>query len=265
LDSPLSKLVLRDSFVVTSYRHSFSLFPFSIYLLYHLSNHLYLSMNTPSNHKRYPSKRKSRPRTQSRVVDPRQRLVAYDANFVIHRKRMRFSAPTAAPVDAPTLISTTDMFNLLVVIGPGGVGLPIITAFRIRSVAITAPFQTVSSFCSVEFVSSTSGNVGARPLVHSDTSLSTASPSFVFAKPSYDSAPSQWQNREASTNTTGADFLLRHSANCVIDVVLDIVIQNGQTPPAPLPSFVGAVTGQVLLNNLDNTSTNLIVPSDYTH
>jgi len=221
--------------------------------------------NYPSSQKSVKAKRRPRPRNYTQVVDPRQRLAPYDANFVVHRKRMRFSAPTAAPVDAPTIITTIDIFNLLLVIDNAGAGLPIITAFRIRSVSITAPFQTTSSFCSVEFVSSTSGNVGSRPLVYSDTSLSTASPAFVMAKPSKDSAPSKWQNREAATGTTGADFLLRHSANAVVDVIIDLVIQNGQTPPGGVPAPGAPLLGQVVLNNLDNTTSNLVVPSDYTH
>jgi len=222
--------------------------------------------NYPSSQKSVKAKRRPRHRNYTQVVDPRQRLAPYDANFVVHRKRMRFSAPTAAPVDAPTIITTIDIFNLLLVVGGSdGEGLPIISAFRIRSVSITAPFQTTSSFCSVEFVSSTSGNVGSRPLVFSDTSLSTASPAFVMAKPSKESAPSKWQNREAAVGTTGADFLLRHSANAVVDLIIDLVIQNGQTPPGGVPTPGVPVLGQVILNNLDNTTSNLVVPSDYTH
>jgi hypothetical protein len=219
----------------------------------------------PPNQKfNFPKKKRVRSRKTMQINDIQQRLVAYDANFVVHRKRMRFSAPTAAPVDAPTLISTADIFNLLYVSNGIGNGYPIITAFRIKSVSITAPFQTVSSFCSVEFVSSTSGNVGSRPYVASDTSLSTAAPAFVRAKPVQGSAPAMWQNKEAAAQTTGADFLLRHSANCVIDLIIDLVIQNGQSPPTAI-TVPTSSPGMVLLNNLDNTSTNQIVPSDYTH
>jgi len=221
--------------------------------------------NYPSSQKSVKPKRRFRPRNYSQVVDPRQRLTAYDANFVVHRKRMRFNAAAVAPVDAPTIITTTDIFNLLLVVDTPTVAFPIITAFRIRSVSITAPFQTTSAFCSVEFVSSTSGNVGSRPLVFSDTSLSTASPAFVMARPAKESAPAKWQFRNASAGTTGADFLLRHSANAVIDLIIDLVIQNGQTPPAFVPSPGASTPGQVVLNNLDNTTANLIVPADYTH
>jgi len=173
---------------------------------------------------------------------------------------MRFNA-TGNSTSAT--ISTLDLFNLLVVLLGAGTGYPIIAALRLRRVRIFAIQQSIgtSAYASIEFsISNSPGNVGVKPTVYSDTSLSAAYPAYVDQKPPPHSACSMWQFRPASASTGGTAIILNYTSKAVIDIVMDYVLQNGETPPTPVTTAVG-VSGQLALNALDNTTNNDLVPS----
>jgi hypothetical protein len=190
----------------------------------------------------------------------------FNATFQVNQKVLRFSAPTAATTNAPDTISTTDLFNLLLVMITNSTAAPIIAALRLRRVSMwVCPTTTgVPAYGSIEFaLSNTPGNTGVKPTVFSDTSMSSATPAFVTAKPQRGSATATWQNRPGNTPTGGAGFQLIHSAQAIIDVTMDIILQNGETPPSLLsttPSSGFTAQGQVFVNTLDFTTNNQIVP-----
>jgi len=166
--------------------------------------------------------------------------------------------------DSPITITSLDLFNLLLVGAGGNMGYPIVAALRLRKVRLFAVQQTIgtSAYVSVEFsISNTPGNVGVKPTVYSDTSLSTAIPAQIAQKPPPHSACSMWQYRPSEGATGGTAFILGCTHNAVVDVIIDYVLQNGEIPPTPITVTSNAGEGVVFLNTLNNTTDNSIVPS----
>jgi hypothetical protein len=187
----------------------------------------------------------------------------FNATFQCMRKVMRFSAPTASLSSAPTVISTLDLFNLLCVQIDTDSVSPLIAALRLRRVSIwVGPSSSnAPASCSLEFtISNTPGNVGVKPTPFASVSISNAVPAFISEMPPRNTACSMWQLRPGEAATGGTAIIFIHSANAIIDITMDLVLQNGETPPTPLPAPISRPVGTVFLNLLDNTTTQVITP-----
>jgi hypothetical protein len=214
-----------------------------------------------SSKRRFQRRGRNNGTSMGRPHGPLDSPPMFNATFQNLRKVIRFSAPNAAPSSSPSVISTLDLFNLLLVQVTTSDASPIIAALRLRraSIWVGSPSTAVATNCSIEFsISNTPGNVGVKPTVFADTSVSAAVPAFVTAKPPKNSACDAWQFRPASVSTGGTSLIFIHSANAIIDITLDVVFQNGETPT--LVNVPGTVIGRLFLNTLDNTTSNQIVP-----
>jgi len=176
----------------------------------------------------------------------------------------RFRFEVAGTSANTTNFTSTNLIMLLVYAnGPNSNQLnSIITAVRLRKIYMWQNGGTVS----VEFQSTASANVGNRPTVISDTSYGQTYLAKVCAVPPKTSAAAQWQNvTTGSSVTTGATFILTCSPNATVDVILDVVLQNGD------PEFIDTdgyqqnqTTGQLFLNALDNSASQPIyIPVSY--
>jgi hypothetical protein len=205
------------------------------------------------------SKRRPSPVYQTRI-NPTD-IPHFSAVFQQSSKTMRFNATTLSSA----VISTIDLFNLLCVSNGANVtsnAYPIIAALRLRRVRVYAPCPAIGSsgYCNVEFsISNSPGNVGVKPTTFADTTLSVSRPAIINVTPPKNSAAAMWQYRPANASTGGTAILMNYSAKAVVDIVMDYVIQNGETPPTVLNTNNHAA-GTVFLNTLDNTTNNDLVP-----
>jgi len=176
------------------------------------------------------------------------------------KHRFRFTATEFVT----TTITSANLMSLLYYAPsatPGTTFYSLITAFRLRKVYV----WSVGGLVSVEFQTTNNANVGARPAVQSDTSFGGTYYSKVCAVPPRGSAAAQWQNvTTASNNTDGTQFILTIPQGGVIDVVMDVVLQNGD----PVYQFssslaVSAVVGNIYMNYLDGLSSLQLTPVSY--
>jgi hypothetical protein len=211
------------------------------------------------------NRRPSRVAPVPRGVPARGNLPQYSAIFQQAYKTMRFDVP--ANPSNPYVISTLDLFNLLLVGDGSNSAYPIISALRLRKVRMYAVQQVIGNtftpaYVSVEFsISNTPGNVGIKPTTHSDKSLSQAIPAQLSVKPPPNSSCSMWQFRPGPAATGGTAIIFNSSPNAVIDIIMDYVLQNGETPPGKVTTNAAATAGVVFLNTLDNSTTDVITPS----
>jgi len=168
-------------------------------------------------------------------------------------------------------ITDTDLFELVAVaitIVPI-TAVPIYSAFRLRSVSLwyaTDPTTGISLPVKISPTIGSAGNTGTRPTVYMDTSTGTAIPAKVIWKPIPNTASSSWQIRPTGVSTGGAFFNIYAPKNAVIDIVMDVMLQNGQTPQVFTPPAGVLVTaiGQLFYNFLDSNTSSSLVPEDFT-
>jgi len=136
-------------------------------------------------------------------------------------------------------------------------------AFRIRSVEMWGPPAATLApvTVSVEFETpSANAGFGTKRRLESDTSVGATRVAHVFSRPLPDTPAAAWQNSVAATTTTnGAGFILNGPTNTIVDVVLDLTLQNGDTPFTG-PAGVAAVPGTLYYNDLDGSIAGLLAP-----
>jgi len=154
--------------------------------------------------------------------------------------------------------TTFNSYNLIMLLvysnGPSSNQLnSIITAVRLRKIYVWQNGGTVS----VEFQSTNTANVGNRPAVTSDTSYGQTYLTKVCAVPPKMSAAAQWQNIvSASTPTMGATFIITCQTGATVDIVMDVVLQNGDPESIDTDGYQQPQTaGQLFQNYLDNSTT----------
>jgi hypothetical protein len=160
-------------------------------------------------------------------------------------------------------VITSDLMQLLVIGTSATTTASAYSAFRLRKVKMWGPMAAdlVPVTVSLEFLNAQANSgLGSRRTLHTDTSMGATESAYISASPEAESSAAAWQNViTASTNTNGCAFTISGPINTVIDVVLDIVMQNGEPP------FVGA-TGTALVpgtwygNSLDGGATGLLPP-----
>jgi len=172
-----------------------------------------------------------------------------------HRFRFQASAPLVN-----TIIGTANLLGLLKMAVTATSAQSLLTAVRIKRVAIWGPpaADLVPVTTSIEYsVGTGAANIGNRPRVFSDTSVGSTRVAAVSISPDPQSAASMWQLRQTTATTNGAVFILNGPANSIVDVDMDVVIQNGETASAAAVT-VGATVGVIYADALDNGG--LLVP-----
>ncbi len=172
-----------------------------------------------------------------------------------HRFRFQANAPLVN-----TVIGSANLLGLLKMAATTTTAYALFNAVRIKKVSVWAPpaSDLVPVTGSLEYsIGTGAGNIGNRPRVYSDTSVGSTRVAAVAAAPDKNSAAAMWQLRSSSLTTNGAVFTLNGPLNTIVDVELDVVIQNGETP-AGATGTTAATVGQIYADYLDNGA--LLVP-----
>jgi hypothetical protein len=179
-------------------------------------------------------------------------------------QKFRFQASTAV---SNITISTADLMNLLVMANTTTTTTSLISAFRLRKVSLWAPpaADLVPVTASVEYANIlVNSGFGQKRFIHSDTSVGSTRVAAVTAVPPLGTPAASWQNVTSATATTnGADFILNGPINMIVDVDIDMVLQNGETPFTGTP-ITGGVVGTIYLNSLDGGAAGILEPLNYT-
>jgi hypothetical protein len=168
----------------------------------------------------------------------------FDSTIISHH---RFRGKFASALASPTLITGTELLQSVLVALTATTTSAIYTAYRIRRVQMWGPpaADLVPVTVTLEFAPSIGGGaVGQRPRTYSDTSVGATEVAVVDQKPSPNSAAAMWQSNLGSGLTAGGALSVSGPANTVIDVVMDLVLQNGD-PVLAGPAAVGATAGRI--------------------
>lgn len=202
-----------------------------------------------------------------RTSNPPQHPPQYQSvpHFV---QKFRFKA---SAVMSNLAISTADLMGLLLTCSTDESAVnhswSLLAAFRLRKVSLWAPpaADLAPVTASVEFFNATTDSgFGQRRYVHSDTSVGATRVAAVTAVPPNGSPCASFQNvASGGTGTTnGTAFILNGPAGTIIDVDLDCVLQNGETPfEGPTPAAY--VPGAIYLAKLDGSSGPILDPLNY--
>lgn len=164
-----------------------------------------------------------------------------------------------------TAVTTQDLMSLLY-FNKGDSTSPVLasllSAIRVRKLYLWSP-----GICSIEFQTVNAGNTGAKPAVFSDVGVGATYVGALCVAPPYESSAAQWQSVIATnTTTTGVVMLISGVQTAILDIVLDIVLNNGDPPYAvTLASQTTAPNANMIgLNYADSSSpTPLLQPLDY--
>ncbi len=175
---------------------------------------------------------------------------------ISYAKKFRFQT-SAALVNVS--ISMTDILGLLAVADTTILASWLNSTFRFKSIELWGPMSSTLApvTVSVEFPNtSTLGLSGSRRIA-SDTSMGATQVAHVKALPLPNSLQSFWQGTAGSQPF----MILNAPTNTIIDLSLDLVLQNGETPVTV--AVVAATVGQVYCRALDLSTGSLCVPVSY--
>jgi hypothetical protein len=165
-----------------------------------------------------------------------------------HRYRFTSTSGTATSITPTSLLCAAGTIctdtNVLVVSA--------FQSVKVRRVEIWSPpaAQGDSVTCSVEWT----GFQNSPNVEHSDTSVSVAVPAHVSCSPPRNSLASFWQ----VASTTGL-FVITAPTGSVIDVVLDLVMSDDESPAANAAVTTATINLSYYLS-LDPNSTHRFVP-----
>jgi len=190
----------------------------------------------------------------------------FNATVVFHKK-LRFSA-NAAVAGQP--IGVTDIRDLLCVATGSSTAYELASGVRIRRVQIWGPMASnlTPVTVAVEFPPLAIA-VGQPSSITSDMSMGATRAAYVNARPKAQSFAGNWLPTVGLSGAATTDvMLLTYPLGAVVDLDLDFVLQNGQTPQqvnaAAAPS--GATVGRVYVRGLDEEATSgvpTLVPVSY--
>jgi hypothetical protein len=172
-------------------------------------------------------------------------------------QRFRFYANAAA---TNTQVTCTGLLDMLCTASSGTVAYQLLTAFRLKSVEMWDISATTGATVVCEFPFA-SGTVGGPETKRSVTSLGNSKPAYLRMVPVKGSLQSMWQS---VSSTTAFILLSASTTNSVVDIVLECVMQNGQTPVAVSAGVAGATVGTIYLRALDNQGSQIFAPAPNT-
>lgn len=182
----------------------------------------------------------------------------FNATVVTH-KRLRFEASSASPAGG-TLISGEDLFDLFCMATSAIAAYQLYSAIRVRNIHIWGPMPASLApvTCSIEYLS-TGSFLGQPAKIRSDTSMGSTKAAYVTYKPPAKSLLENWVPAQTGTPLISLVF----PANSVIDIELDLVLQNGESPVAVGAAVAGATVGKIYVRALDSNGSGLLPPVSY--
>ena len=169
-------------------------------------------------------------------------------------KAFRFRVDTAdASGSAYTYSQILDLYAMAI---SATAAYRLCTAVRLRKCEIWAcPFSAASApqlpvVLQIEFPQQVGGSLGGRPQIESSVSLTPLQLAHVSAVPASGTLQSMWQY-----GSSQPAFVLTCPQGSVVDLHLEFVMQNGETPVAVTPALSGLTTGSVIIVNPTSAST----------
>jgi hypothetical protein len=198
----------------------------------------------------------------ARTFTPRSDMVLqhppqYQAvpNFI---QKFRFQASAAV---TNVTITTADLMSLLVMANTTTTTTALISAFRLKKVYLWASpaADLVPVTASVEFANILANSgFGQKRYVHSDSSVGATRVASVKATPPLGTPAASYQNVTSATQTTnGCDIILNGPSGMIVDIVIDMVLQNGEAPFTG-PAITGGTAGTIYWNTLDGTAAGIL-------
>jgi hypothetical protein len=168
------------------------------------------------------------------------KIPAFNATVSVTRRKWRFT--TTGNVS----VTDTQLLDMFCVATSSTAAYRLLAALRLRRLQVWA--QPLATGATVEVEYPSTGQVLSGPSkLFSDTSLGTTMGAFVSATPPSDSLQSKW----ITTGTGSSWFTIANvnMATLYIDVEIDMVFQDNQTPVAVSASVAGATVGQIYLRS----------------
>lgn len=174
------------------------------------------------------------------------------------RKTFRYKA-TGAGTDVS--ITAAGLLDGLCMAATTTSAYRLLVALKIEKVEMWGPMASdlVPVTVSCEYNTDASTGFGQRTSLWSDTSMGSADPAHVIARPPSQSLASMWQSRAGASQLC----LLNFPVNTLVDITLSVVLQNGESPLAVTQAVAGATVGKVYLRALDVNGSGLLVPVSY--
>jgi len=178
---------------------------------------------------------------------------------LVTRKRLRFEASSASPTTG-TLLTSEDLFDLIVMATSATSAYQIMTGVRVRKIHVwglmTASLTPVT--VAIEYLS-TGSFLGQPSKIKSDTSMGATRAAYVSFAPPPKSLLENWVPANSAANLISLTF----PANSIVDVEFDFVVQNGEAPQAVGAAVLGATVGKIYCRALDSNGSALLVPVQY--
>lgn len=187
----------------------------------------------------------------------------HDASICV-TKKFRFICSTACVDSAFTQVQLLDLLAMTITTTSAN---RINSAIRLRKVSVWAvplSYASVSqapTTVAVEFNNlGVSGSFGSPPKKYSDSSQSPADYAYVGASPDPNSLSGSWFNDAATSPIVS----LQCPVGAIIDITLDCVLRNGETPVATR-AITGGTVGEVAVLTMTSASTaaGVLTSADY--
>jgi hypothetical protein len=177
---------------------------------------------------------------------------------VTFQKKIRFTATSGLSSDVITLQDIMDLYCFAV---SSSSAYQLCLAVRLLSVELYGPMSSslVPVTVSLEYLNNNQGPTGPTQ-VFSDTSMGSASCAHLRQAPPSGSLQSMWLN----SDSVGINmFVLNGPVNTIVDVSLELVLRNGETPVSVGAAVTGASTGQLYIRSLDSNGDNVLQPVSF--
>lgn len=146
-------------------------------------------------------------------------------------KRFRFKVGATAVVNQ--FISSNQLAAFQSIVLSTVSAQPLFTKVRLVSVEIFGPMSATLEpvTVSLEFYDPGTGIFSNNSKIHTDTSMSSVHCAHIYARPDDDSIASKWTNPTISNSNL---FLINCPANTIIDIIMEGVYNDGETPLAAI-------------------------------
>jgi hypothetical protein len=182
---------------------------------------------------------------------------SFNATFQSH-KTLRFEASSASPAGG-TLITSQDLYDLLCMATSTTAAYDLFSGLRLRKIRIWGPMPSslVPVTVAIEYLANST--VGQPSRIKCDTSIGSTKAAYVEFAPPAKSLLDFWVPSVSATSLIALTF----PANAIVDVVMDFVLQNGETPEAVGAAVSGATVGKIYCRALDSNGSGLLSPVQY--
>jgi hypothetical protein len=159
-------------------------------------------------------------------------------------------------------IGVKDIQDLLVMAATTVSAYRLTTAFNIKRVSMWGPMaeDLIPVTVSLQWQPDTGSSFGGPARIVSDTSMGSNRAAKIQSTPPRESFQSRWLSYDVLNDPL---FEIIYPANAILDIQLQMVMQNAQTPVASAYPISGAIAGQIYVRPLDGAALGTWIPVSY--